>query len=433
MPKNPYCCDSKTIFCLWDLLHKYHRDYLQRESDLRQLARESFWHFHEVPYPLDRSTAICIAKLVQDYVVSWDRLSVRIEEWVYASLSNDSVKATRYFSLEESRFWDLEALRAYGRGEPYCPDYWSRGEDFVDACDVLRCILDVWPLETSVRTGTFVRMPYFPLGDEELSCVPLLEDLWIDFTVLELCEACAALHKAGFARLPAFDPHPTAWHRFFPRGTFWVEPIAAELEVFEDARLKAQRRLKNLVARKKEFDDRPYVRFEDYIAWERRLIPGNPGAAMLQSKGLILTSWNSWIREESDNAHVDGIKVSSLDHPCLRLPMNIRVHEDGTEALAALKERNRVLAQIMTLAKASTPPDNREPREREIWDALNGCALTKERLAGKLCCNPATLFKPGGIKGLLERGLVRNSRRVGGYYRPDSRPISPARSPKKSD
>jgi hypothetical protein len=54
---------------------------------------------------------------------------------------------------------------------------------------------------------------------------------------------------------------------------------------------------------------------------------------------------------------------------------------------------------------------------------LDGKAMTKEALAGKLDMDPGQLGRDV-LKELMARGRIANNRRVGGYYRPDA--MSPA-------
>ena len=60
--------------------------------------------------------------------------------------------------------------------------------------------------------------------------------------------------------------------------------------------------------------------------------------------------------------------------------------------------------------------------QRRILDALKGVALTGEELMAKLNVGKNWLYD-GGLRELKEKGLVRNSRRAGGYYRPDAPPL----------
>lgn len=72
--------------------------------------------------------------------------------------------------------------------------------------------------------------------------------------------------------------------------------------------------------------------------------------------------------------------------------------------------------------------DNWVPTElqRSILAALDGRALTADGLEGEIAVSRSTLYggDSGGLNELKALGKVKNSRKVGGYYRPDSSPES---------
>lgn len=59
--------------------------------------------------------------------------------------------------------------------------------------------------------------------------------------------------------------------------------------------------------------------------------------------------------------------------------------------------------------------------QERILDVLAGRALTADALGAEVG-DRSRLFKRGGVKELMEAGLVKNDRRLGGYYRPDDPP-----------
>ena len=60
--------------------------------------------------------------------------------------------------------------------------------------------------------------------------------------------------------------------------------------------------------------------------------------------------------------------------------------------------------------------------QNSILQALDGVALKKQDLANKVCGGEGSrLYKPGGIKELMERKLVTNKPRLG-YFRPSNPP-----------
>jgi hypothetical protein len=389
-------------------------------------ARETFWYLGHIPYPFDRDTASAIEEIAAHYIIPWGYVDYSIEEWVYDELQSHEVEKAM------PPLPALAELRAYRqKQEQLAVDdhLYVRGEEFVDACDILRSMIEVLPLDTPVRRGTFVQLPYLPLGRVNLSRVPLIDGQWIDRSVIELCEACAYLHDEGFTRMPPLDYHRLAWHRFYPPGTSWASPQPAEPALLFDARDDAERRLGQLQAHTTEINGRPYICYRDYAAWERRRVPGDLTTADLRGAGLKVCSWNAWIDSFSEQAPIKflGERLGRLEHP---FPVNHErdfiICDDVTGLLGILKERCQALSKVIEIAR-SLPSALRDPsgltdRQHEILDALDGKALTKEKLARKIVCNPVTLYRPGGIKELQELGHVKNSRRMGGFYRPDRPP-----------
>jgi hypothetical protein len=333
---------------------------------------------------------------------------------------------------ELARYLALEELRAYRMGEACEEDdeVQHRGKAFVEGCETLLSKLRVLPRDTPVRSGTFVHMPYLPLGRFRMCRVPLVDGTWIDRTVIELCEACAHLHDKGFSRLPPRDYHHLAWHRFYPRGTYWASPKAAGPDTLEEARREAWSRLGRLRTRTREIDGRPFIHFEDYWKWNGRKVPGDLSAPHLRQDGLEVCSWNSWIHGLSEDGRVNhyGYMVTRIEHPCPARPgRDFCAYEDPCKAKEALRERTQALATVAKLLMYVPEAEGRTPLQRQVLGALDGRALTKEALANYLNCDPVTLYRPGGIKELMEAGRVQNSRIVGGYYRPDRPP--PAQNP----
>ena len=80
-------------------------------------------------------------------------------------------------------------------------------------------------------------------------------------------------------------------------------------------------------------------------------------------------------------------------------------------------------ALLLRDAESITPLILR-PLQREILKALTGRALKKMALAAKVCggeANGNILYRPGGIKELMARGIVKWESGVG-FYRPDAPP-----------
>lgn len=79
------------------------------------------------------------------------------------------------------------------------------------------------------------------------------------------------------------------------------------------------------------------------------------------------------------------------------------------------------------------PPKVYGTDQQRILEALDGRALTKEKLATEICGGDSRRITRG-IKELMDDGVVANNRKLPGYYRPDAPPnvtISPKLPPKR--
>ena len=84
--------------------------------------------------------------------------------------------------------------------------------------------------------------------------------------------------------------------------------------------------------------------------------------------------------------------------------------------------RDMFLHEARFLADEESKPDEpKTPLQKTILAKLDGKGLTKEALAAACQCEPSRLYRPGGIRELMETGEVENKRKVG-YYRPDAPP-----------
>ncbi len=207
---------------------------------------------------------------------------------------------------------------------------------------------------------------------------------------------------------------------------------AADIDTFETFRTKAERNLQRFCGKSKEIDGRAFIHWDDYVGWEGCQVPGDLKAQDFKRNGLVISSWNSWLGDCTNRIPLKIPKsfYGMLDHPITARLEKPLFSDQKTVAQAAveLRARNKALDLALSLV-ISTFVGERESQvptrlQLEILNVLNGNALTKEKLAFKLACDPGTLYKPGGIKELLKRGLVKNDRKVGGYYRPDCPPNS---------
>jgi hypothetical protein len=60
--------------------------------------------------------------------------------------------------------------------------------------------------------------------------------------------------------------------------------------------------------------------------------------------------------------------------------------------------------------------------QRSILKALDGRALTKQKLADEICGGEGSRLYRGGLKDLMKLGLVVNKNNGAGFYRPDRPP-----------
>jgi hypothetical protein len=90
---------------------------------------------------------------------------------------------------------------------------------------------------------------------------------------------------------------------------------------------------------------------------------------------------------------------------------------DGTD-VATIREQSRSLFTLRDFV----PND----LQTLILTTLDGVAMTQFQLMTELDIGSKETFNgkrgKGGMRELIERGLVVNDRRIGGYYRPDAKP-----------
>lgn len=120
------------------------------------------------------------------------------------------------------------------------------------------------------------------------------------------------------------------------------------------------------------------------------------------------------------NPHRALATVAKLEELSPALAELCRVVADG-----AISPTDATLVGKMRDVLNGTPEKAEEPFvptpfQAGILDALEGRALKTEALAAEVG-DRRRLFKPGGIKELKEKGLVKNHSRIG-YYRPDAPP-----------
>jgi hypothetical protein len=302
-------------------LSKKQEDFWWREITLLQpVVGLACWHYRLTPYPLDSDTAAALEGIISNFVLPWGLVERYVEEWAYASFVERVVssevawnKVTR--AEAETTIPGLATLRGVLKGSYPESLVGDHAEDFAGECDLVRSMIrDALPLETPSLAGCFLRLPCLPLGNSWLSLVPLIDQIWIDRRVVELCEAAADLAKKGYSHLPAADPHSLAWHRFFPPGTRWTSPRPAAFGVFVAALRQAVARVGQMPARVRQLSDRCFLHIDDYVSWKGRQTADALLTSENRESGIPVSRWNEWISNYSDDGSVDlfGTIVSTI-------------------------------------------------------------------------------------------------------------------------
>jgi hypothetical protein len=422
--------EAQDKFSLWDSLRKQHLDYIEQERTfLQSTVGMALWHLRLSPYPFDEDIAAAVAGIIDHQVCPWGVVEKYIEGWAYAGLCASAVQAEMQ-SRDLSRIAgeavvpELETLR--GVCEGWIPEQlvgeWA--VEFADECEDLGSIIreGLCP-EVPSLVGRFIRMPYLPLGHDWLSRVPLLDHVWIDRTIVALCETSALLEREeGYTRLPPRDPHTTAWHRFFPPGTRWAPATATPHTGFHARLSQVTAVVRAMPARDRCVAGRRYVHIDDYAAWGGRRVPLYLLDAAHREQGLAIGPWNDWVRDNADDGRVDlfGTPVGTIPHPWgLRTGERIHVSPSPDAAEAALGERTRALDQLylaglkLSVGRADGP--DLSQRQQNFLEALQPGPLHAGNLAKQAGYHRRTLFKPRGITELCQLDLVVNDPGAGGY------------------
>jgi hypothetical protein len=116
----------------------------------------------------------------------------------------------------------------------------------------------------------------------------------------------------------------------------------------------------------------------------------------------------------------------ALDYLLNRQVANDHVEERNGQA-GRNGDTNGRAASSRRGPRAAAPPEPfvPSPFQERILKQLDGKALSARLLIAKLGTDSKALYRSGGRGGLhelMDHGLVRNNRRVGGYYRPDRPP-----------
>jgi hypothetical protein len=415
-----------------DYLGKPPQYYLGRELDLALHVGNLRDFIRRTPYPLDWDTAEAVQGIIAHQVVPWSVLELDLQRWAYRAFFKNAVENeiawnNRTRKDAEAVIPDLEYLRCYSAVEmpPNVADPW--GEDFLDECECLMSVIrEGFVFDQPPLAGRFVCMPFLPVGAVWLSRVPLIEKVWMDRRVVELCEASALLAAAGYIRLPPSDPHSLALHRFFPLDTQWKSPAPAPHGHFFEALRQAEAAVRTMPARSYEISGRPFVFFDDYAAWPGRRVPDDLRSPGMKEDGIVRARWDALVDEYAEDGLIEvaGYYLSKLSVGWdLADGETVRIYSSLEAASSALDERLPALDELALVAAnaaaRSTWGRGWSELQRRIFTCLQGRAMTADQLCEELKRDRRTLFRPGGIKELTKKKIVMKSRRIGGYYRPD--------------
>ena len=254
------CKETRLLFNLLVVLncHIYelvtqHKDQLKtiiariQMADERVRSANSQWRAWrasiDTPYPLDADTAAAVLFALKYDVTQTDEWARDIAEQQADRFAHDTTDQTVSFQAK------VEGLRA-----------------------------GVHELCSSGLVQRGLRVNLGPSLFEFLSDIPLVEEVSIDLTAVELAECAATLDHRGFDLGVPADPHPLARMRLRQRTAILAEQktsTAGEAEI-GSARAEAAARLDTFAGRTKEIDGRPYLHLEDYRTWNKRMAGREP-------------------------------------------------------------------------------------------------------------------------------------------------------------
>jgi hypothetical protein len=124
-----------------------------------------------------------------------------------------------------------------------------------------------------------------------------------------------------------------------------------------------------------------------------------------------------WLRAERDYRRLNAL--IERDYPdLLPLPGLDPLPETADKQVETAERIGRIRGLVLMRQKEETLPE----KQQEILSNLEGRAMTGKALAKKLKVEDLSQLQRTHIKPLLDSGRVKNDRKIGGYYRPDSPP-----------
>ncbi len=285
---------------------------------LRRQDAEQTWvtACFDMPYPLDAETAAAVEAALPHYVESWTDFhdAGTIDRWINQELENNGEEEISYdCSVRKSRRVEREIRRLVRSGL----------------------------IEAGKRVSLRDSPHYF------LRSAPLLEGRWIDITALELAELGVILPDGGWSRRDSADLHQLGWEHVV-RTDDHGEASPIDDASWFDALQAARDRVLSYRGRRRNFNGRPYVNFSLYQKWRARKLGSRLDASV--EAGIVLASWNDWVKNQGSRARLGGIPVETIEP--LSDDETWIVH-DPASARWQVAGRSRLLTRLEAAARAT--------------------------------------------------------------------------------
>jgi hypothetical protein len=315
------------------------------------------------PHVLDPDTAAAVEALGRHGVVTWDELEDldTIGGWVidwYISqgakpLPDDAYR--RRIAAEGRHPWlksdaneGLDDIREAFENDQAAFEAWRRGDDYgwclagVRDAEVQHKAEEVLAfMRALVEAGTVCRGRVASISTvpmPRLKETPLLEGVWLDRYVVELAEWGAKMRDQGFhANQDANeDDNELTWDRFTR------DDQEAGAEAVEAARADAKAALGTFKGRIREFEGRPYVHLDDFLAWQEGHV--RAGDVTFED-GVDVAAWSTW-REMDGSSSLAGVPVGPLHAWTVPSDGEYVVIRDGERLARLVRDRRWVVSTI---------------------------------------------------------------------------------------
>jgi hypothetical protein len=263
-----------------------------------------------------------------------------------------------------------------------------------------------------------------------LSWAPLFDNRWLDCYVVRLAEFGAELAHRGYRRVPSDDWHPLAAPRYFPPDADWHAPQFADSSEIQAARLIAEQNLDRFPGRRMQIAGRDFIDATEYAAWASSRLK----CKTARTEGIVIASWNDSTDALSTarSVNLSGVAVGKIDDPAMSKDRDYIVCSSAQQLQSELAIRCLALRTMFAASKSQrgTPVKTMfnsnlgfipNDLQRRMLCALKNRSLRNKVLAREAKCAPRSLYRLGGVKGLINAGLVNHHKSVG-YYRPDAPP-----------